>query len=191
MMKRKILPIKNNQVLKQVEDALLYKFNYGTRNHMIFQVGKVTLLRVSDVLNLHYHDIFNEQGKVKLNTYLDSLTALYLDPLEVDLVRYRLWRETHQINSMWLFPSMQNQQKHLSQHQYYKIMQKVGDLLNLDYLGTDTMRKTGAYQIYQQTHHNIDFVMKLLNYTSEKRTLTYLGLDDINQQTLLDTIDFQ
>ena len=86
---------------------------------------------------------------------------------------------------------MQDQQKHLSQHQYYKIMQKVGDLLNLDYLGTDTMRKTGAYQIYQQTHHNIAFVMKLLNYTSEKRTLTYLGLDDIKRQTLLDTIDFQ
>lgn len=126
-----------------------------------------------------------------MNAYLDSSTALYLDPLEVDLVRYRLWRETHRINSMWLFPSMQNQQESLSPHQYYKIMQKVGDLLDLDYLGTDTMRKTGAYQIYQQTHHNITFVMKLLNYTSEKRTLTYLGLDDINQQTLLDTIDFK
>lgn len=190
-MRKKVLPITNIEILKQVENALLNHFKYGIRNYTIFQVGKVTLLRVSDVLNLRYHDVFDEQGKVKLNAYLDSSTALYLDPLEVDLVRYRLWRETHRINSMWLFPSMQNQQKSLSPHQYYKIMQKVGDLLDLDYLGTDTMRKTGAYQIYQQTHHNITFVMKLLNYTSEKRTLTYLGLDDINQQTLLDTIDFK
>nr|WP_321316020.1 tyrosine-type recombinase/integrase [uncultured Ligilactobacillus sp.] len=191
MKKAKILPIKDEQILKQVEDTLLNKFQYGMRNYTIFQVGKMTLLRVSDVLSLHYHDVFDEQGKVKLNAYLNSSTALYLDPLEVDLVRYRLWRETHRINSMWLFPSMQNQQKSLSPHQYYKIMQKIGDLLDLDYLGTDTMRKTGAYQIYQQTHHNITFVMKLLNYTSEKRTLTYLGLNDINQQTLLDTIDFK
>ena len=122
---------------------------------------------------------------------MNSSVTLYLDPLEIDLVRYRLWREAYHINSLWLFPSMQNQQKHLSPHQYYKIMQKVGNLLDLDYLGADTMRKTGAYQIYQQTHHNIAFVMKLLNYTSEKRALTYLGLDHAKRQTLLDTIDFQ
>lgn len=191
MKKTRVLPIKDKQTLKRVEDTLFNRFQYGIRNYTIFQVGKITLLRVSDVLSLRYDDVFDEYGKVKLNAYLNSSTALYLDPLEVDLVRYRLWRETRQINSTWLFPSMQNPDKPLSPHQYYKIMQKVGDLLNLDYLGTDTMRKTGAYQIYQQTHHNIAFVMKLLNYTSEKRTLTYLGLDDINQQTLLDTIDFK
>ena len=191
MKRTKVLPIKDEQILKQVEDTLLNKFQYGMRNYTIFQIGKVTLLRVSDVLSLHYYDVFERYGKVKLNAYLNSSTVLYLDPLEVDLVRYRLWRESYHINSKWLFPSMQNQDKPLSPHQYYKIMQKVGDLLDLDYLGTDTMRKTGAYQIYQQTHHNITFVMKLLNYTSEKRTLTYLGLDDINQQTLLDTLDFK
>ncbi|MGX5378300.1 tyrosine-type recombinase/integrase [Ligilactobacillus sp. LYQ135] len=191
MKRTKVLPIKDGQILSQVENTLLNHFKYGMRNYTIFQVGKVTLLRVPDILSLYYHDVFDEYGKVKLNAYLNSSTALYLDPLEVDLVRYRLWRETYQINSTWLFPSMQNQNKPLSPHQYYKIMQKVGDLLDLDYLGTDTMRKTWAYQIYQQTYHNIAFVMKLLNYTSEKRALTYLGLDDINQQALLDTIDFK
>ena len=89
-MKRKVLPIKDKQILKQVEDILLNKFQYGMRNYMIFQVGKVTLLRVSDVFNLHYTDVFDEQGKVKLNAYLNLSTALYLDPIEVDLVRYRL-----------------------------------------------------------------------------------------------------
>lgn len=188
----KVLPIKDDQVLKQVEDALLNHFHYGIRNYTIFQMGKVTLLKASDLLKLRYVDVFDEQGNVKLNTYLNSSTVLYLDPIQVDLVRYRIWRETNHINSFWLFPSMQDQQKPLSQHQYYKIMRKVGDLLNLDYLGVDTMRRTGAYQIYQQTHHNITFVMKSLNYTSEKRFITYLGLDDdINQQTLLDSLDFK
>lgn len=188
----KVLPIKDDQILKRVEDTLLNHFQYGIRNYTIFQMGKVTLLKSSDLLKLHYIDAFDEQGNVKLNTYFNSSTVLYLDPVEVDLVRYRIWRETYHVDSSWLFPSMQDQQKHLSQHHYYQIMRKVGDLLNLDYLGADTMRKTGAYQIYQQTHHNITFVMKLLNYTSEKRFITYLGLDDnINQQTLLDSIDFK
>ncbi|TDM67641.1 site-specific integrase, partial [Lactobacillus crispatus] len=41
---------------------------------------------------------------------------------------------------------------------------KVGEKLHLNYLGTHTMRKTGAYMVYEQTNHNIALVMKLLNH---------------------------
>ena len=112
----KVLPIKDDQILKRVEDTLLNHFQYGIRNYTIFQMGKVTLLKSSDLLKLHYIDAFDEQGNVKLNTYFNSSTVLYLDPVEVDLVRYRIWRETYHVDSSWLFPSMQDQQKHLSQN---------------------------------------------------------------------------
>ena len=45
MKRTKVLPIKDKQTLKQIEDTLSDKFQYGMRNYMIFQVGKVTLLR--------------------------------------------------------------------------------------------------------------------------------------------------
>ena len=34
-------------------------------------------------------------------------------------------------------------------------MAKVGNPLEINYLGTHTMRKTGAYRVYEQTGHNI------------------------------------
>ena len=64
------------------------------------------------------------------------------------------------------------------------------DLLEINYLGTHTMRKTGAYRVYEQTGHNIALVMKLLNHSSEQMTLAYLGLDQETTESMLDKIDF-
>lgn len=44
-----ILPIKDSNVLKMVQDTLLDSFRAGRRNYTVFQFGKATLLRVSDV----------------------------------------------------------------------------------------------------------------------------------------------
>ena len=47
-----VKPIKDAWVLKSVQDSLKKDFDTGMRNFTIFQVGKATLLRVSDVLKL-------------------------------------------------------------------------------------------------------------------------------------------
>ncbi|MGA3420297.1 hypothetical protein [Lactiplantibacillus plantarum] len=51
-MQQVVLPIKDSNVLKEVQDTLLNNFKAGRRNYTIFQVGKATLLRVSDVMYL-------------------------------------------------------------------------------------------------------------------------------------------
>lgn len=53
-MKQLVLPIKDSNVLHEVEDPLLHNFKAGRRNYTFFQVGKATLLRVSDVLALEH-----------------------------------------------------------------------------------------------------------------------------------------
>lgn len=57
-MKQHVLPIKDTNILHEVQDTLLNNFRYGRRNYTIFQVGKATLLRVSDVLALRRNEIF-------------------------------------------------------------------------------------------------------------------------------------
>ena len=54
-----VLPIKDSNILKMVQDTLLDSFRAGRRNYTIFQVGKATLLRVSDVMKLKKSDVFN------------------------------------------------------------------------------------------------------------------------------------
>ena len=60
-MKQLVLPIKDSNILHEVEDTLLNNFKAGRRSYTIFQVGKATLLRVSDVLALRRTEIFNNE----------------------------------------------------------------------------------------------------------------------------------
>jgi integrase len=193
-MRQNVQPIKDKSTLAEVQDTLKHNFKYGIRNYTIFQVGKTTMLRVSDVLRLKYNDIFDDDGTIKRNVLIHDkktgkLNQLYLKPVENDLNTYHKWLLDNEVQSEWLFPSSQRD-KHVDERQFYRIMQKVGDLLGLDYLGTHTMRKTGAYMVYVQTNYNIGLVMRLLNHSSELMTLRYLGLDRENIESTLDKIHF-
>ncbi|EHN58121.1 site-specific integrase [Oenococcus kitaharae] len=194
-MRQIVLPIKDSNILKEVQDTLLNNFQAGRRNYTIFQVGKATLLRVSDVMRLRWVDVFNKNATVRQNAFIhDKKTGkanlLYLKPVQTDLLAYQTWLQENHLVSEWLFPSLQHPDRHITEKQFYKIMAKVGDLLGINYLGTHTMRKTGAYRVYTQSNYNIGLVMHLLNHSSEAMTLAYLGLDQASQETLLDQIDF-
>ena len=194
-MKQLVLPIKDSNILHEVQDTLLNNFRYGRRNYTIFQVGKATLLRVSDVLALRSNEIFADDGIIKKNAYIrdkktDKPNTLYLKPVNKDLIDYLQWLNENKIQSDWLFPSIKHPDRHITEKQFYKIMAKTGDLLGINYLGTQTMRKTGAYRVYTQTHYNIGLVMSLLNHSSEAMTLKYLGLDQVSREQMLDKVSF-
>lgn len=195
MVVQKVLPIKDTEILHEVEDCLRDNFKFGLRNYTIFKLGLVTMLRVSDLLTLRRNEIFNSDQSIKLNAFtVDKKTKkhniLYLKPAFNDLSLYIKWLDQNYPNSEWLFPSSEHPENHISIKQYYKIIRQVGDLLGIDYLGTHTMRKTGAYRVYIQSHYDIGLVMSLLNHSSQAMTLRYLGLDQISKEKKLDQIHF-
>ena len=106
-----VLPIKDDKVLKDVQDTLLHNFKAGRRNYTIFQVGKATLLRVSDVLRLKQSDVFDDYGAIKQNAYIhDKKTGkrnvLYLKPTTDDLSIYQQWLRQNKYygTTEWVLP---------------------------------------------------------------------------------------
>lgn len=195
MVVQKVLPIKDTEILHEVEETLLHNFKFGRRNYTIFKVGLVTMLRVSDLLALRRNEIFETDGSIKSNAYIiDQKTGkhnvLYLKPAFNDLTIYSCWLNQNYPNSEWLFPSSQHPTQHVSIKQFYKVIRRVGNLLGIDYLGTHTMRKTGAYRVYVQSNYDIGLVMSLLNHSSQAMTLRYLGLDQVSKEKKLDQIKF-
>lgn len=85
-MQQVVLPIKDSNVLKEVQDTLLNNFKAGRRNYTIFQVGKATLLRVSDVMGavIGYWDdqVYLQQktGDVKALSTTDIRNVQLLNP---------------------------------------------------------------------------------------------------------------
>ena len=110
MVQQIVLPIKDSNILKMVQDTLLDSFRAGRRNYTIFQVGKATLLRVSDVMKLKKTDVFNLDGTVKQTAFIHDQkigkgNTLYLKPVQQDLMLYHAWLIQQNLNSEWLFPS--------------------------------------------------------------------------------------
>ena len=66
MVQQIVLPIKDTNILKMVQDTLLDSVRAGRRNYTVFQVGKATLLRVSDVMTLRKSDVYNPDVSVKI-----------------------------------------------------------------------------------------------------------------------------
>lgn len=195
MVQQIVLPIKDTNILKMVQDTLLDSVRAGRRNYTVFQVGKATLLRVSDVMTLKKSDVYNPDVSVKNTAFVhDKKTGkanmLYLKPVQQDLLQYHDWLVQENMNSEWLFPSIDHYDRHITEKQFYKVMERVGDLLGINYLGTHPMRKTGAYRVYTQSNYNISLVMHLLHRSSEYMTSTYLGLNQDSRKTMLDQIDF-
>ena len=198
-----VRPISSNYDLANLLDSLQHDFRLGQRNYTIFQVGKATLLRVSDVMRLRKADVYTEDGRVKRNAFIkDKKTGkqntLYLKPVRDDLLDYWQWlqdfQKSHPYNrifdSEWLFPSYTRPDRHITENQYYKIIKRAGELAGVAHVGTHSMRKTGALIVYEQSNHNIGLVMKLLNHSSEAVTMDYLGLSQERRENILDTIDF-
>ena len=201
---KNVKAIKDRTTMEEVQAYLKDNFGeYGVRNYTIFQVGKATLLRVSDVLNLKQSDVYDDQGNVKRNAEIHDIktgkrNTLYLSPVRKDLEKYHdLLVEKGLDKSEWLFPAGKRGRgggfdinRPVSTHTFYVVMQQTGEMLGFNYLGTHTMRKTGAYMVYQQRGHNIGLVMKLLNHSSEETTLAYIGLDREDVEDQLDKVDF-
>lgn len=79
--------------------------------------------------------------------------------------------------SKWLFPSSTNLDEYLTEKAYYKITHQCGEYLGKNYIGTNTIRKTFGYHFNMQTKDIVQ-LMNILNYSSQKKTLQYIGLSE-------------
>ena len=83
----------------------------------------------------------------------------------------------HDRQSDCLFYCPSDHSQALGTHQYYKVLQRVASVHELDYIGTHTMRKTFGYKYYRQ-FRDIPTLMKILNHSSQAVTIRYIGLEE-------------
>ena len=144
MVQQIVLPIKDSSVLKMVQDTLLDSFRAGRRNYTVFQVGKATLLRVSDVMTLKNQMSIIQTALSKMQPLFMIKTGkantLYLKPVQQDLLQYHDWLAQENINSEWLFPSTAHYDLHITEKQFHKVMAHVGDLLGINLEDKEKLR---------------------------------------------------
>ena len=176
---KKVEPIRSKEKIEAMKDELLKS---GFRNYLLFVVGINTGLRISDLLNLKVKDV-KDKTHIFIEEEKTGKTKKFLinNKLKQDLDRYTDKMYDHE----YLFKSQKGTNQPISRVQAYRILKKAGKKLDLDSVGTHTLRKTFGYWHYQQ-YKDVALLQELFNHSAPSVTLDYIG---INQEVMDKTIE--
>lgn len=191
----KVSAIKNREKLINFVNILQHNSStawIGARNAMIFKFGTYTGLRVSDVLNLRAEDVFGHHAVYVTEQKTKKHRKIYLDVMAADLKEYQSLLPDD-LNSPWLFPT-ESGQKPVSYSTFYQATNAPAVAAGIPTVGTHSMRKTFGYSFYQATINDPDIqtlptLMTILNHSSERMTIRYIGLEESQISATLSNIN--
>lgn len=187
-MSEEVEPLKSFNQIRRLTDELK-KHRNGEEIATMFSLSFGLLLRISDVVKLKKSEVLDNKGNPKADVRTRDIKTNKIHYLNFkycgkDLILYNHWLITHNIHSKYLFPAVTNHDKPINKNYYYNYLKRIANYIGLNHVGSHTGRKSGALYIYRHSG-NLALVMKMLNQTSLKSTLHYLGLTDKLQSNQL------
>lgn len=129
-------------------------------------MGINTGLRISDILKLKVGDVKGSHISMREQKTGKQKRIQVTAALKRELKWFIEEREDHE----YLLQSRQGKNHPIGRCMAYKILSGTAAELELDGIGTHTLRKTYGYHMYMQTK-NITLLMEIFNHSSEKVTL--------------------
>lgn len=178
-------PIRDKEQLKDMADYFLKRGNI--RNYVLFVMGVYTVLRISDLLELCWEDVYNEEIKrfrqhliitehktgkrksIALNNHVIQALTMYLPHRK----------------SEFIFDNGRG--KALSRVQAWRIMNEATTAVGLDdTIACHGLRKTWGYHAWTSQQVSPVVIMDIYNHSSYEVTKRYLGVeqDDLDKAYL-------
>jgi integrase len=163
------MPIKDMQKVEELKEVL----SKNPRDLLLFMLAICTGIRCSDCLSIHVKDVRDtkyiklresktkKSKRVIINEALRAVLDPYIEKMD---------------NDDFLFQSREGHNQPLSRSQAHRIITQAASKVGLSEIGFHGLRKTLAFRVFEESSYNIGLVMVLLNHSSEKTSLAYLGL---------------
>ena len=174
---KKVNPIKDPEKIEEMK-LILKKQNY--RDYILFEMGINIGLRITDLLQLKVKDV---KDKHEINIKEGSINKSKTFPINSRVKTIIDEYIINMTNDEYLFQSRKGQNKPISSVQAYRVLKKAAEKIDLDKVGTHTLRKTFGYHYYKKTK-DVEFLQRLFNHNSPSFTLDYIGIQqqEINKK---------
>ncbi len=196
-------PIRNKE---QVEELKEYyrkdismegrKGQIALRNYILLVIGFNTALRIGDILNLTWDDVYSN-GAVKAHitvreqkTGKENVILLNEQANDALLLYYsRMAEGRNEDSNPYLFPSPRNNSKPISRSQAYRIVRVAAEKCGMENVSCHSMRKTFGYQAWKKGV-SLTLLTCVFNHSSQEITKRYLGIaqdekDQVYAQVLI------
>lgn len=163
-------PIRDPEKIKDICD---YLKKYNPRNHIMFMLGIYSGLRIGDILKLRVKDVKNRDFVTIREAKTKKQRIIQINPiLKKEL---KVYCQSKNLND-YLIMSREGFNKPITRSMAYKALRELGDLFDLNNLGTHTMRKTFGYHLYKKTN-DVVTLQKIFNHSHPSITLKYIGIE--------------
>lgn len=182
----RVEPIRSEKKIKDLKKYLLGADN--VRNYTLIVLGLNSALRISDILNLTWNDVYDfEERTFKTHVYIKEKKTgkdkkFLLNKNAVDALQ-RLRKELGHINVLdCVFQSREGQNKPITRSMALKIVKSSCAAVGIkEQIGCHSLRKTFGYHSWKKGVP-LPVLMELYNHSNQSVTKLYLGIsqDDID-----------
>lgn len=168
------------QPIRQKKDINKMKRALHGRNKLLFILGINLGLRISDLLQLKVSDFIEENNRFRKHAIVTEDKTNKKRKMAIsDAVKREIKAAgISEYSEDYLFPSRKGS-KPIGRVQAYRILNDAAERAGLTEIGTHTLRKTFGYHAYKGGV-SIQTIQKLLNHSSEKDTVKYIGINQDN-----------
>lgn len=177
----KTQPIKELEQINALKEYFLERGQF--RNYALIVLGMNTSLRISDILDLRWKDVYNyrynkfrkhliviEKKTKKKNTI--ALNKAIIEALE--LLRRKQYQRI--LPDQYIFVSQKGENKPITRQCAYTIIKRAGKKLGFEEtIACHTLRKTFGYQAWKKGVPPA-LLMSIYNHSSYEITKRYLGI---------------
>lgn len=176
----KTQPIKNLEELEELKNYYITS-TPNIRNALLIELGVNTTLRISDLLQLTWNDVYDFETKSyrthiciqEQKTGKNTCIALNSNAIK-GLKKYRKIKKEIK-KEMYLFSG--RKEKPLSRSQAFRIIKNASNKLHLEgNISCHSLRKTFGYHAWKRGAQPA-LLMNIYNHSSYQITKRYLGID--------------
>lgn len=176
-------PIRDITLLHNFKDFYLEK-ERNIRNYALCILGLNTALRITDILELRWGDLYD----FHTGCFLEHLTVtekktgksntIALNQSIVDaFITYKEQFSFAPTQDTCLFPSRKGTNRPISRSQAFRIIKKAAQAVGLDHnISCHSLRKTFGYHAWKQGTPPA-LLMNIYNHSSYQITMRYLGIE--------------
>ncbi|NSP68895.1 site-specific integrase [Enterococcus faecalis] len=193
-------PIREKNQINAMK-AILSSGKMGERNVLLFSIGINTAYRISDLRRLKLSDVLAvSRGRVIAKERLEMKekktgkhnSIIISNKLRKQILEYVNNNFPNQVANQefnyYLFPSRKGSDQPLSRQALWAVLSNAASNIGLKNIGSHSMRKTFGYFLYKNGTH-IEIIQELLNHSSQRETLRYIGITQEDKDTAVMSLD--
>ena len=188
-------PIRDKQKLQNFKNYY-QNAKPNLRNYTMIIIGLNTALRISDILNLTYDEIYQNNKVQEHITLKERKTGkenriLLNCEVRLALTKYRqelVKTDMYQKGNPYLFPSPKKSDSPLSRSQAYRMITDAAHAVGIEgHISCHSLRKTFGYHAWKQGNDPI-VIMVIFNHSSLSITKRYLCIEQDDKDNVYRSI---